>query len=48
MYGIQIYLSFRLKFEECIPDTELKAKIDAWVAEGKSKQAADVMDVDQL
>ncbi|CAD6576435.1 MAG: hypothetical protein TREMPRED_001677 [Tremellales sp. Tagirdzhanova-0007] len=37
-----------LKFEECIPDIELKARIDAWVAEGKTKQAEDVMDMDQL
>nr|XP_019011039.1 ubiquitin-conjugation factor E4 B [Kwoniella pini CBS 10737]OCF49820.1 ubiquitin-conjugation factor E4 B [Kwoniella pini CBS 10737] len=37
-----------LKYEECIPDTELKAKIDAWLAEGNTQKAADVMDVDQL
>nr|ODN80157.1 ubiquitin-conjugation factor E4 B [Cryptococcus depauperatus CBS 7841] len=37
-----------LKFEECIPDTELKSKIDAWLAEGKMKQADSVMDVDKL
>lgn len=34
--------------EECIPDVELKAKIDAWVAEGKAQQAEQVMDVDKL
>jgi len=38
----------RLKLEDCIPDTELKARIDAWVAEGQSEQAARVMEVDQL
>ncbi|ODO06452.1 ubiquitin-conjugation factor E4 B [Cryptococcus wingfieldii CBS 7118] len=37
-----------LKFEECLPDIELKARIDAWVAEGSTKQADSVMDVDQL
>ncbi|WVQ67519.1 uncharacterized protein L199_005719 [Kwoniella botswanensis] len=37
-----------LKYEDCIPDTELKAKIDAWLAEGNTQKAADVMDVDQL
>nr|KIR85337.1 ubiquitin-conjugation factor E4 B [Cryptococcus tetragattii IND107] len=37
-----------LKYEDCIPDTELKAKIDAWLAEGNTKQADSVMDVDQL
>ncbi|KAK4689997.1 ubiquitin conjugation factor E4 B, partial [Tremellales sp. Uapishka_1] len=37
-----------LKFEDCVPDVELKAKIDAWVAEGYSKPAPEVMDVDQL
>ncbi|OCF33004.1 ubiquitin-conjugation factor E4 B [Kwoniella heveanensis BCC8398] len=37
-----------LKYEDCIPDTELKAKIDAWVAEGRTQQAAEVMDVDHL
>ncbi|WVQ99567.1 hypothetical protein IAU59_006703 [Kwoniella sp. CBS 9459] len=37
-----------LKYEDCIADTELKAKIDAWVAEGKTQQAANVMDVDRL
>ncbi|WVF71299.1 hypothetical protein IAT40_006102 [Kwoniella sp. CBS 6097] len=37
-----------LKYEDCIPDTELKAKIDAWVAEGQTQQAAGVMDVDKL
>ncbi|ODN80543.1 hypothetical protein, variant 2 [Cryptococcus amylolentus CBS 6039] len=37
-----------LKFEECLPDVELKARIDAWVAEGSTKQADSVMDVDQL
>ena len=25
-----------LKIEDCLPDTELKAKIDAWVLEGKT------------
>ncbi|KAL7421849.1 Ubiquitin conjugation factor E4 [Cryptotrichosporon argae] len=24
-----------LKYEDCVPDTELKARIDAWIAEGK-------------
>ncbi|OCF74479.1 ubiquitin-conjugation factor E4 B [Kwoniella mangroviensis CBS 8886] len=37
-----------LKYEDCKPDTELKAKIDAWLAEGNTQKAADVMDVDQL
>ncbi|WWD17166.1 hypothetical protein CI109_101604 [Kwoniella shandongensis] len=37
-----------LKLEECIPDTELKAKIDAWLAEGNTQKAVEVMDVDQL
>ncbi|WVQ80243.1 hypothetical protein IAT38_002348 [Cryptococcus sp. DSM 104549] len=37
-----------LKFEECIPDVELKARITAWVAEGQAKQADTVMEVDQL
>ncbi|WVR06923.1 hypothetical protein IAU60_003959 [Kwoniella sp. DSM 27419] len=37
-----------LKFEECIPDMELKAKIDAWLAEGQVDKAAIVMEVDQL
>jgi len=37
-----------LKFEECLPAPELKARIDAWIAEGRSKQAEKVMDVDAL
>nr|XP_019046475.1 ubiquitin-conjugation factor E4 B [Kwoniella bestiolae CBS 10118]OCF25405.1 ubiquitin-conjugation factor E4 B [Kwoniella bestiolae CBS 10118] len=37
-----------LKYEDCIPDTELKAKIDAWLSEGNTQKAAEVMDVDQL
>ncbi|KAK8864525.1 hypothetical protein IAR55_001775 [Kwoniella newhampshirensis] len=37
-----------LKLEECIPDTELKAKIDVWLAESNSTKAVEVMDVDQL
>ncbi|WWC89190.1 uncharacterized protein L201_004108 [Kwoniella dendrophila CBS 6074] len=37
-----------LKYEECIPDTELKAKIDAWLAEGNTQKAPEVMDVDHL
>ncbi|WRT66506.1 uncharacterized protein IL334_003465 [Kwoniella shivajii] len=37
-----------LKYEDCIPDAELKAKIDAWLAEGNTQKAPDVMDVDQL
>jgi hypothetical protein len=32
----------RLKYEDLVPDVELKAKIDAWLAEGKN------MDVDQV
>jgi hypothetical protein len=37
-----------LKYEELIADTELKAKIDAWVASGKAGPADDVLDVEQL
>lgn len=37
-----------LKYEDVIPDTELKAKIDAWAAEGKVEQPKEVMDVDDL
>ncbi|KAK1924344.1 ubiquitin elongating factor core-domain-containing protein [Papiliotrema laurentii] len=37
-----------LKLEDCIPADDLKARIDAWVAEGKTQQAASVMDVDSL
>jgi ubiquitin conjugation factor E4 B len=38
----------RLKYEELIPDTELKAKIDAWLAGADASPADEVMDVDQL
>lgn len=44
----------RLKLEDCIPDVELKQKIDAWIAEGhsqgmKGSLAEDsMMDVDEL
>jgi hypothetical protein len=44
----------RLKIEDCVPDVELKAKIDAWIEEGKragvkAQPAEDVdMDVDHL
>jgi ubiquitin conjugation factor E4 B len=34
-----------LKYEDIIPDTELKAKIDAWVAEGKVEKS-NAMDVE--
>jgi hypothetical protein len=27
----------RLKLEDCIPDVELKRKIDAWITEGHEK-----------
>jgi hypothetical protein len=27
----------RLKLEDCIPDVELKQKIDAWITEGHQK-----------
>lgn len=37
-----------LKYEDIIPDIELKQKIDAWVAGGATEPADDVMDVDQL
>ncbi|ORX35769.1 ubiquitin elongating factor core-domain-containing protein [Kockovaella imperatae] len=37
-----------LKYEDCIPDTELKAKIAAWIAEGKTNASGDVMEVDNL
>lgn len=47
-FGTNILRQSRLKYEDCIPDTELKAKIDAWLAEGNTKQADSVMDVDQL
>lgn len=33
-----------LKIEDVIPDTELKAKIDAWKAERKAARQADKMD----
>ena len=36
------------KYEELIADTDLKAKIDAWVAEGKAGPADNVMEVEQL
>ncbi|RXK40337.1 ubiquitin-conjugation factor E4 B, partial [Tremella mesenterica] len=36
-----------LKLEDCIPDTELKAKIDAWSADTAVKRS-DVMEVDDL
>jgi hypothetical protein len=41
-------LTTSLKLEDCIPADDLKARIDAWVAEGKTQQAASVMDVDSL
>jgi ubiquitin conjugation factor E4 B len=47
MYALNL-ADHRLKLEDCIPDTKLKAKIDAWVAEGKAGRAEDVMDVDEL
>jgi ubiquitin conjugation factor E4 B len=37
-----------LKFEDCLPASELKARIDSWVAEGKTKQADQVTNVDDL
>lgn len=36
----------RLKYEDVIPDVELKAKIDAWVAEGSVPAQGSAMDVD--
>jgi ubiquitin conjugation factor E4 B len=33
-----------LKIEDVIPDTEMKAKIDAWKAERKAARAAEKMD----
>ena len=48
------HLSSRLKIEDCVPDVEVKAKIDAWIEEGnragvKAKLAEDIdMDVDHL
>jgi hypothetical protein len=41
-------LTVRLKYEDLIPDTELKARIDAWAAEGYAAPADTVMDVEQL
>lgn len=38
----------RLKYEDIIPDSDLKARIDAWLAEGKNGPADEVMDVDKL
>lgn len=44
----------RLKLEDCIPDVELKQKIDAWITEGqqqgmKGSLAEDTpMEVDDL
>lgn len=38
----------RLKIEDCVPDVDLKARIDAWVADGKSARPAQVMEVDKL
>jgi ubiquitin conjugation factor E4 B len=42
-----VQTNLRLKYEECVPDVELKARIDAWLAEGNVTRS-DVMEVDQL
>lgn len=41
----------RLKYEDCIPDVELKKKIDAWIAEGNQPSNINEsvsMDVDEV
>lgn len=40
------FTSTPLKLEDCLPDTELKAKIDAFVAQRKAARAANAMAVD--
>lgn len=40
-------LTSSLKYEDIIPDTELKAKIDAWVLEGQAGRPDEVMDIDR-
>lgn len=37
-----------MKYEDVVPNTELKAQIDAWLAEAKVAPPQDVMDLDEL
>jgi hypothetical protein len=42
---------FSLKYEDCIPDEDLKRRIDAWVAEGttpSNRNEVVSMDVDEV
>ena len=41
----------RLKYEDCVPDEDLKRRIDAWIAEGTRPSNMDEtvsMDVDEV